>query len=473
MAGDAIPGAVAQDQSYALFNPLDIYQTEYYQKLFKKVPRANALSWMRAIKGRMSKRKTTRFTYGFYEEGQYMEAACTIGSITTSGSDFIITLSAGDHTLMGSTSTSFPIVGQSVLFADGQTVGYVIAKSEATPGAHTVTVRKNDSSQDIGTVGVAGTTIVFYSNAQAERSKQTQSRVPQFSRLNNVMHTFREHFAVTDYEMQNAAWFPYKGKKYLWYKGIDETVERFELQRELGHLITPQSINLTNAAGAPVQTAAALLPQIAAGGQTLEYWGKPDMGGFDEVMLTLDNNFGDKDYYCGNGHNLMLALKDFLKEFAGNANGNINFSSFDGGAEQAIAIGFKSYSVGAYSFHFNQWDVFSHKDTLGAPGLPFRHYGVFIPTGMAKNPNPDGVGQGGANNWENDYEPYIQMVTPIWGGTMNSNIYHDDYFMWETGAFGANGPTSDEAVKDVHFLGYSSLEMRNRNKFVLWKKANY
>lgn len=469
MAGDTIPGAVASDQSYALFNPLDIYQTEYYQKLFKKVPRASALSWMRTIKGRMSKRKTTRFTYGFYEEGQYMEAACTIASISTSGSDYVITLSAGDHSLLGSISTSFPVANQLVMFQDGQTFGFVVSKDIATPGAHTVLVRKTDSTQNIAAVALAGTTMVFYSNAQPERSKQTGSRVPQYTRINNVVQTFREEFTVTDHEMQNAAWFPYKGKKYLWYKGLDETAERFEIQRELGHLLTPQSSGLVDVNTNAVQTMNCLFPQMSQGGQTIDYWGRPDMPAFDEIMLTADNVYGDKDYFCGNGHNLMLALKDFLKDFAGNANGNINFSAFDGGAEQAVSMNFKSYGVGAYSFHFNQWDILSHKDTLGAANLPFRHYGVFIPSGMAKNPNPELA----SNNWENDYEPYLQMVTPIWGGTVNPNILHDDYFMWETGAFATNGPTSDEAVKSVHFLGYSSLEMRNRNKFILWRKANY
>lgn len=466
---DVIPGAVQADQSYALFNPLDIYQTEYYQKLFKKVPRASALSWMRALKGRMSKRKTTRFTYGFYEEGQYMEASATILSIATSGSNFLITLSPGDHTLIGSTSTSFPVPGNQVLFADGQTTGYVISKDTSTPGAHVLTVSKTDSSQNISGIAVAGSAMVFFSNAQTERSKQTAGRVPQYSRIQNVMQTIREAFVVTDHEMQNVAWFPYKGKKYLWYKGVDETVERFEVQRELALLLSNQSSSLVDANNNAVQTINGLYPQINTGGNTLEYFGKPDMGSFDEVMLLLDNVYGDKDYFCGNGHNLMLALKDFLKEFAGNANGNINFNAFDGGAEQAIAIGFKSYAVGAFTFHFNHWDILSHKDTLGAPGMPFRHYGTFIPTGMAKNPNPDLQ----SNNWENDYEPYVQLVTPVFGGAVNPNIIHDDYFMWETGAFASNGPTSDEAVKIVHLLAYCSLEMRNRNKFVLWKKANY
>lgn len=474
MAGDNILGAIQSDQSYALFNPLDIYQTEWYQKLFKRVPRASALSWMRNIKGRLSKRKTTRFTYGFYEEGQYMEAATTIAVIAAAGGNFNITLTAADHSTIGSVNQSFPVPNNLVLFGDGQTTGLVLSKDTTTPNAHIVLVKPTDAGQPIAAVALVGTPMIFFSNAQPERSKQTASRVPQYSRFTNQMHTFREGFAVTDHEMNNMAWFPYKGKKYLWYKGLDETAERFELMTELGLLQSNPAISLTDVNSSPIQTATGFFPQINTGGLTLEYFGTPDMASFDEVMLTLDNNYGDKDYYVGHGMNLMLRLKDFLKEFAGNANGNINFSSFDGGSEQAIKLNFKSYGVGAFDFHFNNWDILSHKDTLGAPGLPQRHYGGFIPTGMAKNPNPDMVtGAGGSNNWENDYEPYIQMVTPTFGGTINPNVVKDDYFQWETGAFAMNGPTSDEAVKYVHFLRYASLEMRCRNKFVLWKKANF
>lgn len=464
---DIIPSAVQGDQSYALFSPLDVYQTEYYQKLFKKVPRASALSWLRQIEGRMSKRKTQRFTYGFYEEGQFMDASAVIQAITPSGGDFVITLSAADHQNLGSINRSFPVKNGTVLFGDGSTQGFIKSLNRATPNAHTITVTPATASDDIASVGIVGSTMVFFANAQPEGSKQTESRVETYSRLTNQMHTIRETFKVTDHEMQNAAWFPYKGKKYLWYKGVDATAERFELQTELAMLVSKQFVNVVDSDASPIQSMNGLYPQIDAGGMTMEYFGKPDQAGFDEIMLTLDNNYGDKDYYCAAGHNAMLALKDFLIEFAGDSKGNIDFSSFGaGGQGQALKLNFSSYAVGAYSFHFMQWDILSHKDTLGAPGMPFRHYVTFLPTGKAKNPNPE------ANTWENDYEPYIQMVTPSFGGTVNPAIVKEDYFNWETGAFAAGGPTSDEAVKLVHFLRYCSLEMRNRNKFINWKKAN-
>lgn len=462
-----VPGAAAATQSYALFNPLDLYQTEIYQKLVRRVPYMSSLSWLRTLKGRLKKRKTRRHEYSFYEEGQFMKAAATILTVTPNGAKFDIALSPGDHSdLGGSGKTSFPVKNMLCLFKDGKTTGFVETVDRTVDGVHVVTVKKVNSAQDIATAAQVGTTILFFSNAQPEKSGKTEPRVPQFEKVTNKMQEVREAFEVTDFEMQNSAWFEAEsGKKYLWYKGISETAERFEMQSELAALLVPQSSGLTDANNASVQTMFGLDPQIEQHGLVLEYFNKPDIAAFDEVMLSLDNNYGDKEYMVGVGHNLMLALKDFLVDFAKGGTGNISFSPFDGGEQQAIKLNFKSYSVGAYSFYFQQWDLLSHKDSLGAAGLPFRHNAYFLPAGMAKNADPER----GANDPE--YEPYIQMVTPIWGGPISSTIDKGDYLMWETGALSANGPTDDILNKFVHMVRYLSLEIRCRHKFLKWVQA--
>ena len=111
-----IQGAVRGDQTFSLISSYGIYDRDIHQKLFKKVPRAGALSWMRAVEGRMSKRKVHRHLYSFYEEGQFFKAAATIFSITTSGDDVLVKLSPGDHQESG--TESFPVVNQQVVFED-------------------------------------------------------------------------------------------------------------------------------------------------------------------------------------------------------------------------------------------------------------------------------------------------------------------------------------------------------------------
>ncbi|HEY0770357.1 MAG TPA: hypothetical protein VGD31_08470, partial [Sphingobacteriaceae bacterium] len=376
-------GAVAASPSYELFNPLDLYMDEEYQKSVRQVPYMSSLSWLKALKGRYSKRKVRRSVYSYYEEGQFMKAVATIAAIAVNGSMFDITLSAADHSdIDGTDETSFPVEGMTVMFQDGKTTGRVNTINRTVAGAHVVTVKKWNSSQDIASVALVGTTMVFYSNAQIERSSQTESRLPPFEKITNKMQIVREAFDTSDVEAQNALrWTTSSGKNYLWYQGYDDTFQRFEFQKEGALLLTPQAASLTDKNSKPVESAFGLIPQIDAHGINLEYFQAPDGAAFDEVILALDNNYADKSYIVGHGMNLMLKLKDFLVKFGANGTGNISFSPFDGGESQAIKLNFKSYSVGAYEFYFQQWDIFSHKDSLGGPNLPFRHKAIFIPSG--------------------------------------------------------------------------------------------
>lgn len=453
--------------SYELFNPLDLYMDEEYQKSIRTVPYMSSLSWLKAIKGRHGKRKVRRSEYSFYEEGQFMKAKATIAAIAANGAMFDITLSAADHGNLGGTGkTSFPVEGMTVLFQDGKTTGRVNSINRAADGAHVVTVKKLNASQDIATVALVGTVMLFFSNAQIEKSTKTEGRIPQFEKITNKMQIIREFYDTSDVELQNQLRFTTSsGKSYLWYKGIDDTAQRFEFQKEAALLLTPQSDGLTDKNSKPVQTAFGLIPQIDQHGINLEYFNNPDMASFDQVILALDNNYAEKSYIVGHGMNLMLKLKNFLVEFAKNGTGNISFSPFDGGEQQAIKLNFKSYSVGAYEFYFQQWDIFSHKDSLGAQGLPFRHMGIFIPSGVTRNPDPDRAAEAP------EYEPYIQLVTPTWGKAAGSNIDKGDYLMWETGALASPIPTSDELGVGVHMATYVSLEMRCRHKFAKWELA--
>lgn len=464
---DQILGAVESNQTYALLNPLDLYETEVSDRLSRRAPTPASLNWLKKMEGRIATRKTKRSEYSFYEEGQYFSGTAKITSVTPNGAKFDIVLADGYSNVGGANSTSFVVENMQVQFQDGQTTGFVETTNKTTPGAHVITVKKTDSSQDIATAAVVGSTMVFFSNGQPEGSGKTQSRVEQYSKLTNKLHIIREYFNVTDEEMYNTSWFYTKaGKKYLWYKGIEATANRFELQTQLALLVSNQSSGLTDKNGSVVQTTHGMIPQIRTGGAELDYFGKPDGAAFDEVMLHLDNNYGETKYFIGNGHNLMLGLKDMLVEFGKNGTGNLSFTPFSGGSEQAIKLDFKSYSVGDYEFYFQNWKILSHKDSLGAEGFPYRHMGIFIPAGETRDVNPD-LGEGMPT-----YVPYLVMVTPpLSAFAANPNIVKDDYLMWETGAFAGQGATSDIAKKEVHFLRYVGLEMRCRHKWLLWGQA--
>lgn len=458
-----IPSAgYAASESYALISGYDIYDRDFHKKLIKKVPRAAALQWMRAVKGYMSKRKAARHTYYYHEEGQWMSAAATIAAVTDNSTNAVITLSAADHT--GSGTQSFPVVGQTVLF-ENEVVGYVTAVNRSSANAHTVTVYPVDvANYNLVAAAQVGSTMVFYSNAQQEESSATETRLPRTNKVTNYVQTFREAYKVTDHAMQNHTEFTYNGQKFLHPKGIDDTADRFAMQEDLGLLINPGSSGLVNAGSKSIQLAKGLFPQITDNGNTLEYFGTPDMTTVDDAILILNRNYGEHEYMLGQGLNLNLGWKNWLIDFASGGDNNISFSAFNGGQQQAVKLNFKSISIEPYSFHMQTWDVLAHADTLGAGNMPYKDMAIFIPMGMTKNPDN---GPGGSQG--NDYEPYLCLVYADPGGASNQN--KGDHCVFSDGALAPGGATTDGMYWRINFVSYKSLEIRCRNKFLILRKA--
>lgn len=449
----------ANGENYVLISGYDIYDRDFYKKLMKKVPRHGALTWMRAVKGYMTKRKAINRTYYYHEEGQWMSAAATIASIVDNTSSVDITLSAADHEDAG--VNSYPIIGDMVVFED-EACGLITAINRGTPGAHVITVKPVDSTvTTLAASTVVGTHMVFYSNANKERSTKRSTRVPKTSKVTNYIQTFRQDYEVTDHAEQVETEFSYMGQKFLYVKGIDDTADRFMMDEDLGLLINPASSGLTDAGANGIQLAKGLIPQITDSGNTLEYFGQPDMTTIDDAILILNRSFGDHEYVVGQSLNVQLAWKNWLVDFAKGGDNNISFNAFDGGQKQALSMDFKSISIEPYSFHFNQWDIFSHSDSLGAGNMPYKDMAVFIPTGRVKNPvAEEGFG---------DFEPYLQIVYSRIPGAANEN--KGDYKMWESGGNARTGATSDEAVRIISMMSWKSLEVRRRNAFLVMRKA--
>jgi hypothetical protein len=338
----------------------------------------------------------------------------------------------------------------------------VTVVNRTTPGAHVVTVKPVDSgTTTLAASAVVGTHIVFYSNANKERSTKRSTRVPKTSKVTNYIQTFRADYEVTDHAEQVETEFEYMGQKFLHVKGVDDASDTFMLDEDLGLLINPASSGLTDAGSNGIQLAKGLIPQITDSGNTLEYFGQPDMTTIDDAILILNRSFGDHEYVVGEGLNVMLGWKNWLIDFAKGGDNNVSFNAFDGGQKQALSMDFKSISVAPYTFHFQQWDVLSHSDSLGAGNMPYKDMAVFIPTGRVKNP----VGGEGFG----DMEPYLQIVYSRIPGAANEN--KGDYKMWESGGNARTGATSDEAVRVISMMSWKSLEVRRRNAFLVMRKA--
>jgi len=439
-------------ESYALISTYGVYDRDLRTKLDMEYPRAGALSWMKMAKNYTGKRKVKRFKYDYWEESQWFNAAATIESAADSGSNSIVTLSSADHQDSG--VNSYPRVNDLAVFED-ETVGFVSAKSESVASAHTVTVKPLNPSQDVQAAAVAGTKIAFFSNAMPEESTSRESHVSKQTKVSNYVQTFREEYKVTDHAMLNAVEFEWKGQNYLYVKDTDDTANRFELQEELGCLITPLSSSLTDASSNSIQTTNALIPQITDNGYTQEYFDEPDLTDFEDMVIGLNDKFAGKKYIAGIGINLSVKLNRFLKDQM-TQNPEVFFSELGDGGQQ-LNFNFRRLDYNDYQFQFQTWEIFGHADSLGAGNMPYRHMAVMIPIGTAKDPDS------GAD------EPYIKTAYADPGGAAHENF--GDYKMFETGANAQRGATNATMNRVFTWVSYKGLELRHRKKFALWRMS--
>lgn len=445
--------AATQDLSIA--TGYGILDRDFRKKLGMKVPKFKALSILRQLEGKMKPLEPViRHSFYHYEEGDWFNASVTIAAITTPGGAGTVTiqLSAGDHVNSG--TQSYPIVGNMAVF-ENELPGLVTAVDRSTPNAHKVLIKSLTGSNAIQTAGTNGGALTFFGNAQAEASGATEMRVPIVTKITNQIHTSRAYYKVTDFAAQNEVEFEYEGQKYLHVKGIDETADTFAMNEELNLILSDYSSGLTDAGGRSVTTAGGLIPQITANGQNADYFTDVDMSTWDDMVLLIDDNYGDDQYMVGMGKNLALSLKNWLSDFT---KFDATYVYFDGGKEQALKFDFKGINIGGVDFYFITWDLFSHKGSLGAGNMPYRNMGVLIPCGNTKDPR------------SGEMVPYLQLRYSAPQGAANE--VQGDIKVWETGGNAKKGGTDANSQREIHMISYKALQISNREKFVILRKAD-
>lgn len=439
----------------ALATGYGILDRDFRKQLGMKVPKFKALSIMRELEGRIAPMERTKnHEYYFYEEGDWFNAAVTISAVDTSTPNQVtITLSAEDH--FDSGTKSYPLVNQLVVFED-ETVGFVSAKATTT-NAHTLTIKRVNTDQDVQAAAVVGTKVVAYGNVFPEESDTPQTRVPYISKITNYIHTSRKAYKVTDWSAQNETEFEYNGQKYLYVKGIEETADQFAMEEELNLILTPQAASLTDASSNSLKTANGLIPQITDNGQNLEYFDEPDLAFYQDTTLTIDANYGDDEYFIGQGRNASLSNDNWLVDFTKGGDNRISYNAFDGGAQQAVSFDFKSIHLGGVTYHFDTWAILSHQGSMGAGDMPYRYMQIGIPAGTGLDGDRNAV-------------PYMRLRYSDPQGAPHE--VQGDVKIFEHGGASRRGATNGVQNRYVEYLSYKSIEIRNREKFFIARKAN-
>ena len=434
-----------------------------------------------------AKAPVSNFQFSHYEEDwihQSFIADDTAADVAlTGGVQILIDTASHLSSATAAGATSFVRPGSVILFPTGE-VGLCVAKwttnqslanevldgyagtlqSGPTPGVnnHVIHVMNYDGGTAITVAESATLTIIGMEFA--EGTGQPNGITPKVLEYQNTCMILKESYQVTGSEATNKIWFQVQDEAtgqsgWLWYlKGEGDTYRRFmdysEMMMILGEQTTAGSyIGAGDAANSITITGSEGLIEFMRTGNTQTYnqLAGFNLSDFDSMIRTLDTNRGSKENTIWAGIDLSLAIDDAVAAmFAG---GGISYGAFNGAEEIAVAMGFKSFTRGGYTFHKKTYTPFTHLPMLGASGFDYAGMGMVIPGGNGKD------AKSGASI------PSLRIRYKAAEG------YSREMEHWLTGSAGLAQATSDVDELRCHYRTERGFEGFGANRFIKISRA--
>lgn len=201
----------------------------------------------------------------------------------------------------------------------------------------------------------------------------------------NPYMILKETFKVTGSQATNIGYINLGGGDYRWYiKGEQDTRQRFLDKREMMMLLGVK--DTATVGGKSVQGSEGYFAAIedrglvyaSTGGSNTALDSLPEL---DAIIVELDKQGAAPEYAIYGNTTQMLAIDGMVASLNGSAGfannvttGAAAFGSF-ANADQAVKLGFKSFSRGGYTFHNKSWKLLNDPTLLGSSA----YNGVMIP----------------------------------------------------------------------------------------------
>jgi hypothetical protein len=135
------------------------------------------------------------------------------------------------------------------------------------------------------------------------------------------------------------------------------------------------------------------------------------------------------------------------------AGGGISYGAFNGASEIAVAMGFKSFQRGGYTFHKKSYEALTHFPMLGAAGFDYAGMGIVIP------------GDAGRDAKSGDSIPALQIRYKAAEG------YSREMEHWLTGSAGLAQATNDIDELRCHYRTERGFQGFGANRFMKIARA--
>jgi hypothetical protein len=417
------------EQREILKDVLDIYDEE--------ASMLDVLDWT-------GKSKASAQTEYFTVQNNFLYATATVKTPGTSAG------SAGaavDITCVGATSVK-PLVGELILFANG-IVGYVSAISSATDFVLTV---KPVNSGDAIPAATTGAKLSFMSNAYAEGTGSNQMRKSDLIKRSNKLQIFKTKTSITDIAYGSKIEVEFKGKPYYFLKQQHDAYLKHRMDILYSVLFGRESAGLTDAAGNAINTTRGLRDTIVNAGGISSSTGTANTVGLADLSALsrlMDANRCPSEYLLWAGADFDNAFDTTITAATQFVNGAINYGSFNGKKDVAIALGVNSIAAYGRTFHKKRLNALSHPQITSVGGATvFSKEAYLVPAGKIK------VEQGGGQV-DRMMMRYLEMPDGV-----NSR------FREKLLGGLAPTPTSDTDTLDVVYSSIEGLETVGNEHFV-------
>lgn len=258
----------------------------------------------------------------------------------------------------------------------------------------------------------------------------------------------KDIFKVTGSQATNIGWINLGNGDYRWYvKGEQDTRQRFMDKREMMLLLGQKVGNTSNISG--VSGSEGYFAAIENRGMVNDGL-ISSLTDIDAIVKEFDKQGAGSEYalYVNREQDLKLddVLAAGLSGSAITAGATAQFGAFNNSRDNAIALGFKSFTRGGYTFHKHDWKLLNDPTLLGDSDFK----GVAIPMSTVVDPQ------------SGDRNPSLEI------NYKSTNGYSREMEHWITGSF--MGATND--TKDVAQFNYRSelaLVTRAANRHMLIK----
>jgi hypothetical protein len=287
----------------------------------------------------------------------------------------------------------------------------------------------------------AETNLLFRGRAVGEASEVGGSLQRQDITVNGLCTEVREDYTTTDRALAERV-FPENTVGAYSYRGIQTADMRFMDAREAKHMFGTESNNTGVS-----QTSAGLVPQIIDGGIAVTY-SSFDATALDNIAKGLDKEVGANEYHWLMDTNQYIAVQNFIQNKY-NA-GAINYGSFNGSKEIAIAQGFTSYTIHGRTFHMKKYMGFNAGAQYGVASSKWDDNGVLIPMDSQR----DAASGESVNSFGLRYQLYNGQR----------------FYKFDTGGL-AKVPTSGKMELTISHIAKEGLQVFGVNRFARVYKA--